>query len=158
MQVTCARIGTRAYVRRFDSILHSPWSASASGMVTGYFEFNSRTNLAYSSVAFFSSSPMWSTSRASAFLSASTALCTLFSAALTSSMVDMGDPQFGPIMLSLPTECLSILQGRHDRRCWIACTERPNARLSLRSVGRSFAVIFASSTGVQRFPLRRLLF
>jgi len=70
---------------------HFP-TGSASPLRVAYSEFNSRTNLAYSSVAFFSSSPTWFTSRASAFLSASTALCTRFSAALTSSMVDMADP------------------------------------------------------------------
>jgi len=46
----------------------------------------------------------------------------------------------------------------HDLRCWIACIERPNFLLSLRSVGRSAAVISASSSGAERCPLRRLFF
>jgi len=58
--------------------------------VAGYFELNSRTALAYSSVAFFSSSLRRFGSRASAFFSASRTFCTLVSAALTSSIVDMG--------------------------------------------------------------------
>ena len=66
------------------------------------FDFNSRTNLAYSSVAFCNSSASWFGSFAGAFFNASSVLCTLFSAALTSSIVDMATPKpVAPSMLWL---------------------------------------------------------
>jgi len=40
-----------------------------------------------------------------------------------------------------PGEAVLAAARQHDRRCWIACTERPSVLLSLRSVGRSVAVI-----------------
>src|ERR1039458_10172816 len=56
------------------------------------FELNSRTALAYSSVAFFNSVPRSFAYCAPVFLRASRTSCTFFSAALTSSMVDMAMP------------------------------------------------------------------
>jgi hypothetical protein len=44
-------------------------------------------------------------------------------------------------MLSLPTECLPIILGRDDRRCWIACMERLKA-ISGPYEGTSTARIF----------------
>ena len=52
----------------------------------GYFESNSRTPLAFSSVAFFNSVLRWFESCAPAFLNASRTSRTFFSAALTSSI------------------------------------------------------------------------
>jgi hypothetical protein len=116
--------------------------------VVAYFELSSRTALAYSSVAFCNSALRSFASRASAFLSASRTFCTLFSAALTSSMVDMASP----VLVRLPKRSPTVCDVRHSssRSRWLA-KYRDYAHLSLRRwmlrvIGRSFRIYFLTSS------------
>jgi hypothetical protein len=102
--------------------------------MVGYFELTSRTALAYSSVAFRNSALRSFASRAPAFLSASRTICTLFSAALTSSMVDMANAT------------LSALININDLQFAIS-----NGHFSVHSCARQ---IFLSDTALRLWGLR----
>ena len=89
----------------------------------GYFELNSRTALAYSSVAFPSSLLRWFRSWAPALWSASRTFSTRFSAALTSSMVDMITRYRTPV--SSPATILTCNGCDSANNDWESVTREP---------------------------------
>lgn len=118
----------------------------------GYFAFSSRTALAYWSVAVFSSSLRWFWSPASAFRNASRSSCTLVSAALTSSMVDMAIRSRHNVAYETPRrERQSLYVWSHVRLRVRGCPEPAGAFPEAKSSHLDFAVFGVARANPERF-------